>query len=60
MKIIEVPILNDDGSVQITHVLTAEQTQALLQFALSFLTAAGMSVSRVSKQDPDQKELNLQ
>jgi len=60
MKIIEVPIFNDDGSVQVTHVLTPEQTQSLLQFALSFLTAAGLSVSRVSKQDPNQQELNLQ
>lgn len=42
MKIIEVPIFNDDGSVQVTHVLTPEQVQPLLQFALNFLTATGL------------------
>lgn len=58
MKIIEVPILNEDGSVQITQVLTPEQVQSLLQFALSFLTAAGMSVSKIAAGPP--KDANLQ
>lgn len=42
MKIINVPIFNDDGSIQLTQVVSPEEAQALLQFAINFLTAAGM------------------
>ena len=45
MKIIEVPVFNEDGSVKITHLLNPEQVQVLLQFALQFLVAAGLATS---------------
>lgn len=44
MKIIEVPVFNEDGSVQATHILTAEETQVLLQFALNFLLSSGWTI----------------
>lgn len=42
MKIIEVPVYNDDGSIKVTHLIPPEEAQALLQFALNFLTATGL------------------
>lgn len=43
MKIISVPIYNEDGSVQFTQQVSAEEAQALLQFAINFLAASGMA-----------------
>ena len=58
MKIIEVPIFNEDGSVQVTHLINPEETKALLQFALNFLTAAGMSVQMlIRRKDDDEPDL---
>jgi len=60
MKIIEVPIFNEDGSVKITQVLTPEQVQPLLQFALSFLTATGLSVTKVVAPAEPPKDVTVQ
>jgi len=42
MKVIEVPVFNDDGSVKLTQLVSPEEAQSLLQFAINFLTASGM------------------
>lgn len=42
MKIIEVPLLNDDGSVQAVVSLGPKEVQFLLEFALKFLTGVGV------------------
>ena len=59
MKVIEVPVFNDDGSVKVTHVLSAEEAQTLLQFALNFLTATGLNTTIMVANKEDQEE-NLQ
>ena len=60
MKIIEVPIYNADGSVQFTQHVTAEEAQALLQFAINFLAASGMAaVMKIDKPTDAQMELPL-
>ena len=41
MKIIEVPMLNEDGSVKCTMVYGPEEVQKLLQFATNFFAAIG-------------------
>lgn len=43
MRVIEVPILNDDGSVNIVQQVSAEEAQHLLQFAINFMMAIGAS-----------------
>ena len=43
MKIIDVPIYNEDGSVQFTQSVRPEEAQALLQFAINFLAQMGMN-----------------
>ena len=42
MKVIEVPLLNEDGSVQATVTLSAKEAQFLLEFALNFLSGVGV------------------
>jgi hypothetical protein len=61
MKILEVPTFNPDGSIRVTHLLSPEEAQGLLQFALNFLTAAGMAGVYVKEQakDPAQGELKF-
>ncbi len=44
MKILEVPIFNDDGSIKFTQYVSPEEAQHLLQFAINFLAATGMNV----------------
>jgi len=54
MKIIDVPILNEDGSIKFTQVVTAQEAQVLLQFALNFLASTGLTVKMMmdhSKED---------
>lgn len=46
---IDVPMLNEDGSVQYTQTLSAEEVQVLLQFALNFLTTIGMTSHQLVK-----------
>jgi hypothetical protein len=60
MKILEVPVYNEDGSIKFTQQVSPEEAQHLLQFAINFLTAAGMAgaINLASKKDP-QMELPL-
>ena len=44
MKIIEVPIFNEDGSIQVTHLIGPEESLKLLQFAINFLAANGLAI----------------
>jgi hypothetical protein len=58
--LIDVPVMNDDGSVKFTQTLDAKQVQALLGFALNFLVATGLSVQYgVSNKTPDTAQMNL-
>lgn len=61
MKVIEVPIFNDDGSVKLTQLLSPEEAQSLLQFAVNFLTASGMMATYAvtKKKDDPQMESPL-
>lgn len=60
MKIIEVPIYNADGSVTFTQQVTAEEAQALLQFAINFLASSGLASILATGKTPDtQMELPL-
>lgn len=43
MQVIDVPVFNEDGSVQFTQRVTPNEAQALLQFALNVLTAEGFA-----------------
>ena len=56
MKIIDVPVFNSDGSVQYHQTLSAKETQILLQFALNFLVAAGISTQQLMKQVEEAEE----
>lgn len=40
---LDVPVLNDDGSLKFTATLTADQVQVLLQFAMNLTMAAGLA-----------------
>ncbi len=55
MKIIDVPVYNADGSLQFTQSVSPEEAQALLQFAINFNLAVGMS-SGISIGTPDDDE----
>jgi hypothetical protein len=56
MEVLDVPIFNADGSVQFTQKLSPNEAQALLGFALNFLTAHGF-MTQVSPPETEQ-ELN--
>ncbi len=43
MKIIDIPIFNQDGSIQFTQQVSPEEAQVLLQFAINFLTQTGVN-----------------
>ena len=64
MKTLDVPIFNEDGSIQFTATLTPEQAQSLLRFAYNFLIATGMrsNISVLTADQvnilPDKKDLN--
>jgi len=45
---LEVPVYNEDGSVSAMMNIPPEQAQMLLQFALNFMAAAGLSATIVS------------
>lgn len=56
MKIIEVPIYNEDGSVQVTQLISPEEAQGLLQLAVNILMASGMmAATKKTTQDPQQQ-----
>lgn len=59
MQIIDVPVFNEDGSVQFTQKVSPEQSRELLTFALNFFMANGMMhvVEKVTAQNTPQ-ELN--
>lgn len=54
MKVIEVPVYNDDGSVKATMLLSPEETKTLLQFAINFLAASGLAASATVVETPVQ------
>lgn len=56
MKIVDVPVFNSDGSVQYHQTLSANEVQVLLQFALNFLVAAGISTQTLMKQVEEVEE----
>lgn len=60
MKVIEVPVFNPDGSVKVTHLVSADEAQVLLQFALNMLTTVGLVASKIQNSafDPDNDEDN--
>lgn len=59
MRVIEVPIYNEDGSVNITQQISPEEAQHLLQFAINFMMAVGASQKvGVVPLDDEPKELN--
>lgn len=58
MKIIEVPIFNDDGSVQTVQTYSAEEAKTLLQFAANFMMGIGNNVIANSKPPTEPHELN--
>lgn len=43
--IVDVPILNEDGTIKLTVTLDDRQLKAVLQFGLNFLVAAGLAAS---------------
>ena len=56
MQIIDVPVYNEDGSVQFTQKVSPEEAQHLLAFALNFLAGAGWAMQKA--QAEQQVELN--
>ena len=56
MKIIEVPVFNEDGSLKFTQVLNPEETQVLLQFAVNFLLSQGLSIRYMMEQKDEPNE----
>ena len=59
MKLIEVPVFNDDCSIKVTHVIGPEEVQALLQFAINFLTATGLQTQMVVVKQDEDKEIEF-
>jgi hypothetical protein len=56
MKILDVPIYNDDGSIKFTQQVSPQEAQALLQFAINFMAATGLNVTMNDRHT--QQELN--
>jgi hypothetical protein len=56
MKILDVPVYNDDGSIKFTQQVSPQEAQALLQFAINFMAATGLNVTMNDKHS--QQELN--
>lgn len=54
----EVPVFNEDGSIEFTQVITEAEAQILLQFALNFLTARGMAVMKAPTTADDKTHYN--
>lgn len=51
MQVVEVPVFNEDGTVQIVQKISPDEAQMLLQFALNFHLAMGFSqVAQRAKQ----------
>lgn len=59
MKIIEVPVFNEDGSIKLTQMVSPEEAQTLLQFAINFMLAMGNTVQvAVGNSKDEDMELN--
>lgn len=59
MKIIEVPVYNDDGSVKATMMISPEEAKHLLEFAINFMAAMGNTVQIAVGKPDDQQELKF-
>jgi hypothetical protein len=60
MKIIEVPVFNEDGSVKLVQQMSPEEAQHVLQFALNFLMTSGLAATyMVGKQQTEDEESQL-
>ena len=58
MKIIEVPIFNEDGSIKVTQLVSPEEAQTLLAFAINFMLAVGNN-AKINVIDPNQMEMEF-
>ncbi len=58
MKIIEVPIFNEDGSIQTTQTYSPEEAQRLLQFAANFMMGVGNAAIQQGNVQEIKQELN--
>lgn len=45
---VDIPVFNEDGSIKFTQTCNADEAKHLLQFALNFLVATGMSAHIMS------------
>ena len=57
MKIVEVPVFNEDGSVQTVNKYTPEEAKYLLQFAVNFLMTIGSAAAVDQVTSPDASQL---
>lgn len=55
MKILDVPIYNEDGSIKFTSQVSPEEAQALLQFAINFAAATGLTAAMMSSRQTPQE-----
>lgn len=58
MKIKEVPVFNEDGSIEYIQVVGPEEAQQLLQFALNFFVAHGFSAMKPPATEKIKPKLN--
>lgn len=58
MKIIDVPVFEDDGSVKFTQSVSPEEAKALLTFALNFLAAQGYAAHMLAQQGDEEMEFD--
>ena len=58
MKVIEVPVINEDGSCTAVCSYTAEEVQILLQFAANFMMGIGNQVVQRGGVQTGKRELN--
>jgi hypothetical protein len=58
MQVLDVPVFNDDGSVKFTQLVSPDEAQVLLQFAINFLLSTGITVKMLQsrKNDDDAPE----
>ena len=56
MKITEVPVYNEDGTVKLTVVLGENELQTLLQFGMNMAVAMGIAGSMGIDIDDDMEE----
>jgi hypothetical protein len=59
MQILDVPVFNEDGSVQFTQTLTAAEARVLLQFGLNYFASLGLHtriVEAMNERNPDSSD----